>query len=136
MKRQITDREFYPAVWVTAAALLAAYLVWRYALDMPTVSTCWFWKNWHVYCPGCGGTRSLIALLRGDLLKAFYYHPALVVTACGLGAYMLSQSIWRLRSKRGWTMHYQSWWVPMIAILLVLNCLLRNVLLIGFGIAL
>lgn len=135
MKQQITDREFYPAVWVTAVAFLAAYLVWKYALGMPTVSTCWVWETWHVYCPGCGGTRSLIALLRGDLLKALYYHPALVVTVVGVSVYMLSQSIWRLRGKRGWVMHYQSWWAPGIAVLLVFSCLLRNVLLIFFDIA-
>lgn len=26
-------------------------------------------------CPGCGMTRAYLALLRGDLAGAFYYHP-------------------------------------------------------------
>lgn len=136
MNRAITDKEFYPAVWVTVAVLFAGYLVWRYALDMPAVSTCWIWKNWRCYCPGCGGTRSLEALLKGDIAGAFYYHPAVPVLAAGLGVYMVSQSVWRLRGKRGWVLRYQSWWAPAMVILLAANCLVRNVLLICFDIAL
>ena len=32
-----------------------------------------------VPCPGCGMTRSLIALLHLDLKKSFYYHPLTIV---------------------------------------------------------
>lgn len=28
-----------------------------------------------ISCPGCGMTRAWISLLRGDVGKAFYYHP-------------------------------------------------------------
>ena len=28
-----------------------------------------------VSCPGCGMTRAVLSLLRGDLAAAFYYHP-------------------------------------------------------------
>ncbi len=36
---------------------------------------CIFWKNYHIYCPGCGGTRAVTAMLHGNLLKSFFYHP-------------------------------------------------------------
>ena len=32
------------------------------------------------YCPGCGGTRALIALAHGNLGQALWYHPPVVVT--------------------------------------------------------
>jgi hypothetical protein len=30
------------------------------------------------YCPGCGGSRALMFLLKGDLFHSFIYHPALL----------------------------------------------------------
>ena len=35
----------------------------------------------HLYCPGCGGTRSAAALLSGRLLDAFRYHPMVPLAA-------------------------------------------------------
>ena len=53
--RPMTDREAYPAAWITLAVLAGAFLLWRFVLGEPTVSRCWIWEHWHVYCPGCGG---------------------------------------------------------------------------------
>ncbi len=36
--RSITDREAYPAAWITLAVLAAAFLLWRFALGEPTAS--------------------------------------------------------------------------------------------------
>lgn len=32
-----------------------------------------------VVCPGCGGTRAILALLHGDVSKAFHFNPLLVM---------------------------------------------------------
>ena len=131
----ITDREAYPAAWITLAALTAAFLIWRFALGEPTVSRCWVWEHWHIYCPGCGGTRALIALARGQLGTALRYHPPVVITLALAGAYLLTQTVWRLRGRRGWALHYRPWWPAAIVGLFLVNCLARNVLWLGFGIA-
>ena len=34
------------------------------------------------YCPGCGGTRAVRLLLKGDLAGSFQYHP-FVLYVCG-----------------------------------------------------
>jgi hypothetical protein len=42
---------------------------------------CFLYSHFHLYCPACGNTRSLSALLQGDLLKALRYNvvPILVL---------------------------------------------------------
>jgi len=41
----------------------------------------------HLYCPGCGATRALAALLHGRLAEAFHYNALLMVLLPFLLAY-------------------------------------------------
>ncbi|MBE7718846.1 DUF2752 domain-containing protein [Lacrimispora indolis] len=36
---------------------------------------CLFQTLTGLYCPGCGGTRAIRSLLKGDLRMSFQYHP-------------------------------------------------------------
>lgn len=36
---------------------------------------CDFLSKTGLYCPGCGGTRAVKCLLKGDLIRSFLYHP-------------------------------------------------------------
>ena len=96
----MTDREAYPTAWITLAVLVLLYLLWRFALGAPTVSRCWVWEHWHVYCPGCGGTRALMALAQGRVGAALWYHTPVVITLALAAIYLFSQTAWRLRGKR------------------------------------
>lgn len=40
---------------------------------------CLMHELFHIYCPGCGGTRAIMALLAGDVLKSLVCNPAVVV---------------------------------------------------------
>lgn len=136
MNRQMTDREVYPAAWVTVSALTAAFLIWKCVLHAPTVSGCWVYRTWHIYCPGCGGTRALMALAKGHLLQALWYHPVVPVAAIWTVVYLSSQTLWRLRGKSGWTLHYDLRWPKWLLWLLALNWIVKIFLLVGFGIEL
>ena len=46
--------------------------------DLPA---CVFYSMTGFYCPGCGGTRSVYALLHGNIIKSLYYHPFVVYAA-------------------------------------------------------
>ena len=39
------------------------------------IPPCVFYTTTGYYCPGCGGTRAVIALLHGRFLISLYYHP-------------------------------------------------------------
>lgn len=38
-------------------------------------SICYVSEHFHFYCPGCGGTRAVIALLNGRLIRSFICNP-------------------------------------------------------------
>lgn len=41
--------------------------------------TCLFQKRFGIYCPGCGGTRSLAYLLSFDFINSFIYYPPNII---------------------------------------------------------
>ena len=127
----MTDREAYPTAWITLAVLVLLYLLWRFALGAPTVSRCWVWEHWHVYCPGCGGTRALMALAQGRVGAALWYHTPVVITLALAAIYLFSQTAWRLRGKRGWVLRYDRRWPMVLVGLFLANCVVRNVLWLG-----
>jgi Protein of unknown function (DUF2752) len=51
-----------------------------------------FWL--HLYCPGCGGTRALAALLHGRLKEAMHWN-AMVVIFFPFAAVFLALTYWR-----------------------------------------
>jgi Protein of unknown function (DUF2752) len=48
----------------------------------------------HIYCPGCGGTRALAALLHGRLGEAMHWN-AMVVLFFPFAALFLAMTYWR-----------------------------------------
>ncbi|MEG1683919.1 MAG: DUF2752 domain-containing protein [Oscillospiraceae bacterium] len=134
-----TDDVIYVAGWITLAALAMGGLLWYFPLGQPPFAPCLFYTRWHVYCPGCGGTRALLALLHGDWLRALYYHPAVPLTVAAAGYYLAAQTVWRLGGKRQpprWLPRYRDAWLYGLFGLLVAHCLVRNLLWFGWGIAL
>ena len=60
-------------------ALILYYLGWFEALE--PYNYCIFKRTVGLYCPGCGGTRALKALLAGRPLLSLYAHPAVLYYA-------------------------------------------------------
>jgi hypothetical protein len=55
------------------------------------------------YCPGCGGTRALHRLGRGDVVGAWQHHPwavLLAVQAVIIGVVLLFAAAWRDRLRQ------------------------------------
>lgn len=36
---------------------------------------CFIRTHFHIYCPGCGGSRAVVALLKGQLIESIKYNP-------------------------------------------------------------
>jgi len=88
-----------------------------------------------LYCPGCGGTRAFVALIHGQFLKSVYYHP-LVLYAAVCFVWALAKQAFRAISKGkvNVPMPDSQVLIGIAAIIVVVNCLLRNILYLGWGI--
>lgn len=95
----------------------------------PGLFACVFARRAHLYCPGCGGSRALYALLRFDLLASLTANPAVLGGILTLGYYEIA--FFRAARGRG---RARSWPLVAFAVLIVSFFVLRNLLLVLCGI--
>lgn len=89
----------------------------------------------HVYCPGCGGTRAIEAFLHGDFVRSFLCHPVIVYLFLLFMAYFLPATYTFLLKRNGklyYSFHIATLWGLLVVV--VFNFVLRNILLIFFHI--
>ena len=54
---------------------------------------CSFYSMTGIVCPGCGGTRSVRFLLKGDIIRSFLYHPFVLYCLCSYIIFMIYEFI-------------------------------------------
>ncbi len=80
-----------------------------------------------IYCPSCGGTRSVLALCQGQILTSFLYHPAVPVGAIFIVWFQLSNLLEEMsggRLKIG--LRYRHRYLIFFGCLFLLNMVLKN----------
>lgn len=85
---------------------------------------CPFHALTRLYCPGCGSTRALHALLRGDVAQAMAMNPMLVVALPVLALMALNAAGWKPQgSERLWRSigSPKSWLLVLLAYWLLRN---------------
>ena len=96
------------------------------------IGRCAFLSVFGFYCPGCGGSRSLNALLELKLIKSFIYYPPILITSLLLlyTDYRILVSIIK-KEERIQKISYKIFLI--IPITIILQFIVKNVLLL-FGI--
>lgn len=64
-----------PLVAVTLLALISFFII-KYIQFPP----CMFYKFTGIYCPGCGATRAVNALLHGDIMLSLRQNPIIIIS--------------------------------------------------------
>ena len=72
---------------ILTVTLLMAGLVLGLTADYWTklVPECFIYKTTGFYCPGCGGTRAAVFLLKGRIFTSFKYNPGVIILAVIIG---------------------------------------------------
>lgn len=63
-----------------AALMMFAAMILQRTHIIPSIP-CGLVFFFHIYCPGCGGTRALFSMLHGHFLQSLYYNPAVLLGA-------------------------------------------------------
>lgn len=131
MKRQKTlEDRLYVVGWIFLLAGSIGIFIYLQLL-LPNVPSppCVFFHILGIYCPGCGGTRALNALLHGRLLLSLWYHPLVLYTVVIFGGFMLTQTMERIHIKgvKGWKFH--NWHMYAAVVILAANWGIKNFLL-------
>ncbi len=96
-------------------------------------SPCMFHAITGFYCPGCGGTRAVVVLAKGNGLLSFCYHPIVLYFAALYIWFMASHTIGKLtRGKWDIGMRYRNAYLWMALWLVALNFVVKNVMLAAF----
>lgn len=80
-----------------------------------------------LYCPGCGGTRSINYLLNGHFLTSFIYHPFVITALLMYIIFMISHTI-SLFKKDYNGIEIKVWHTNFLLILVIANFLIKNIL--------
>lgn len=136
MKRNdVNETALFYAGWAMLG--LAAMIWFIYTVDPFPIAgrlfrlPCLLHSVTGLYCPGCGGTRAVLALLRGDFYQSFVYHPFVIYCAAVGGWFMLSQFIERVsRHHIRIGLKYRNIYLWIALCIVMLNFLIKNVMLL------
>ena len=117
-------------VIAAVAFLLIALLKQRVYLP---IFECVTYKFFHLYCPLCGGTRAIFALLGLDVISAVKYNPFLFYLALAFVAYEIKAGVSAFKGKID-AFIVPKWLVWVTSALFVAFFIGRNLLMIAWGI--
>lgn len=95
---------------------------------------CAFLTITHLYCPGCGGTRSFYYFLHGKFIKSVMFNPFVPYTLAAYFVFMINTILVKTTKKAGFTRYPASITIYVGVGLLIVQCIVRNILLAVCGI--
>ena len=96
--------------------------------DCLQIQECQFLKYTGLYCPWCGGTRAVMALLKGNLIESLYYHTIVIYVVLIGFLFMVRRVISYLcpfKTKK----YYSNTYIFLGFVVVLVNWLIKNIML-------
>lgn len=130
----VEDALYFWGLLMLPLGLAGMWIVTDWVVPRFTQTSCIFWQLFGMYCPGCGGTRALIALAHGHFLESLWYHPLIGYCVIMYLVFMLSHTLEKLHVPFVKGMKFREWILYGMLVVLAVNWVLKNILKFGFGI--
>ena len=141
MKKQETtlETQLYHWGWIvliTVAALIAGKRIFFPDFSISgQMPPCVFHRLTGYFCPGCGGTRSVTALLSGRFLVCAVDYPMVFYAVAVYFWFMFSQSVDRISHHRiPIGMKYRHAWIYASLVIVIIHFILKNLFYMKTGI--
>lgn len=128
-------------VHTVAILLIVGAFLFRGMIDMlpprangTRFSGCVLHDILHLYCPLCGGTRAMVALCQGQLLTSLLCNPVTAYLAVGFIVFDVIAAARIVRHSPLPLVRIPKWYVIGAIALAALVFIIRNALMIGYGI--
>lgn len=87
-----------------------------------------------LYCPGCGGTRAVRYLLKGQLGNSVQYHPLILYMAVIVLAEFVSAGLTKVTGKPKWRLGCEKLLIAIAVGIVLVNWFWKNYMLVVYGI--
>ena len=134
-KKKLTkdDYMYYSFLGTIILFFIAVMVYKNWLYRYIAIPGCVFYLDLGFYCPACGMTRAFLDIINMDFLKSIYHNPAVIYIVGYVFFYMVTGTICKIL-KRKPIMKYSDFYLYIGIIILLINWIIRNILLLGFGI--
>ena len=127
-KMNTNDSIFHISIWVCFAFIIfyfgGSFLL--SVLDIHIFDQCYFYQETHLYCPGCGGTRSIICIFKGDFLGSIYYNAFVTYFFILYLVFLISGCLSRISHKRIPALNLSKWMFILGLLICVIQFIIKN----------
>ena len=131
---RLSRRCYYVCLGIIAAAIIVGCVLMLLEIPITKLdkTPCVWITYLGVYCPGCGGTRAVEALMQGEFLQSFLYHPVVLYTAGMMGGYVSSHALNIFTGGRVKALLFHGWYLYLMLAIIIVQWLVKNVLKLVF----